>query len=546
MAEQTANMVSDFRIQFQNFFQALTAGKKIFLFSSIAVVLVGLISFVYFSQQETWATLSKGLTQKEAAVITKKLEESQIPYRTTNGLSEILVPIQHLDKVKLDIAGSGLRIDGSIGLEIFDKNTIGATEFQLQVQYKRALEGELKRLIEKIQNIKSAKISLALPKKSLFISQEQKPTAAVLLELEGSLRRLPKKQVNAIVHLVAGSIPNMEITGVRISDQYGNLLSKGVGGLDLNEIIDQNFRHKAQIERRLEMKILNQLESITGGKDRVKVNVAAKVNFDTSEISENIVDPDGSAIISQKITQNKSTGSRSIPVGVPGVTTNSPARKAGASEIANVSESNQKTKQTNYELSKKHIKRKKASGTVERLSVSVLIDGTYKIARDKEQNVKGIPTYEKRSLDELKEIQEVVQTAIGYSAKRGDVVTVKNVRFAKPLFEQEQLQIQKREATRKFITDVLKYGLFGVALILVVLMVIRPMVQRLSMKPEDLDLIMGLPTTIGELEGEELEIPTEKDVGIPPRDKILEIARQDPLKTASQVRTWLRDKKGQS
>ncbi len=544
MAEQAADLVTSFQVQFQNFFQSLNTSKKIFLFSALGSVLVGLFAFVYFSQQVTWSPLISGVTQQDAGNIVRKLEEMNIEYVLQPGGGTILVPANSVDKVRLEIASSGMQMGGIVGLEIFDKKNFGATEFQQRIQYKRGLQGELSRLITQIKSINSARVSLALPEKSLFIDDVKRPTASVVLEMANGQRISPKGVVT-VLNLVSGSIPGMMPEDVRVADQSGNLLSKGLTSQSTSELRDKNYFYQQQVEQRLQQKLVTQLEKITG-KDRVEVRVALRMDFDSSEIEEEVVNPDGSAILSEEVDTENSTGSRSIPVGVPGVTSNSPEVRAGASEVANVSNINKKTKRTNYVNSRKHVKSMKSAGRILRMSASVLLDGHYEYVRDADGEVIGSPVYKPRTIDEMDTIRRTAMQTLGFEQSRGDSIEVRNMKFKKPLVEVEKLKQQQRETTRKFVIDLIRYVLVGVIVVLLVFMVIRPMVQKLSAKPEDLDLLMGLPTTIGELEGEELEIPTEKETGIPPRDKIIEIARQDPLKTATLVRNWLREKKGPS
>ncbi|MDT8446774.1 MAG: flagellar basal-body MS-ring/collar protein FliF [bacterium] len=541
MAEQTVGLVDDFQSQFQNFFASLTTGKKIFLFSSLGGIVLGLIAFVFFSSQITYAPLVSGLKQGDTAKIVQKLDELNVQYVLQPGGGGILVPVDDVDKVRLQIASSGLQMGGLVGFEIFDEANFGATEFQQKVQYKRALEGELARLISLIDIIENAKVSVAIPEQSLFIDEDRRTTASVVVEMAPN-NRLNSKGVNTIVNLVAGAVPDLSMEDVRVSDTSGNLLSK-VGDEDGSEMRNKNFGHQQLVELRLEQKLLSQLEKVTG-KDRVEVRASVEMDFNISEITEDLVDPDLSAVVSEEATNEKATGSRSIPVGVPGVTSNSPEVRAGASEIANVSDLDKRVKRTNYVNSTRHVVKKKAPGEIKRMSVAVLLDGKYEYVRDENGDVVGSPVYKSWSPADLQMIEQIAKQTVGFNNERGDTITVQNIRFTKPLVEQERLKQQKNEATRKFIIDLVRYVLVGLIVIVLVFMVIRPMVMKLSAKPEDLDLLMGLPTTIGELEGEELEIPTEKETGIPPRDKIIEIAKQDPLKTASLVRTWLKEKKG--
>jgi len=542
MAEQTANFIDDFQSQFQSFFQNLTTGKKIFLFSALGGVIIGLIAFVFFTNQATWSPLASGMKQEDMAKVVAKLDEMNVPYTLQPGGNTVMVQAKDVDRVRLQLAGSGLQTGGMVGLELFDKNNFGATEFQQKVQYKRAIEGELARLITQIQSIEEAKVSVAVPEKSLFIDDEQRPTASVVITMAAG-QGIGEKGVLTILNLVSGAVPGMTVDDVRVSDSNGKLLSKGLTDPDGSDLRDKNYFYQLQVEQRLQDSLITQLEKVTG-KDRVEVRVSAKMNFDTTEMTEDLVDPDLSAVLSEESVNEKQTGSRSIPVGVPGVTSNSPEVRAGASEIANVSDSDKRTKRTNYVNSKRHVVKTKASGELLRLSVAVLLDGKYEYVRDESGEVMGEPVYAPWTPEELKVIEDITKQSVGFDGTRGDTITVQNIRFTKPLVEQEKLKQEKAQATRKFIIDLIRYVLVGLIIILLVFMVIRPMVMKLSAKPEDLDLLMGLPTTIGELEGEELEIPTEKETGIPPRDKIIEIARQDPLKTAAMVRTWLKEKKG--
>ena len=542
MAEQTASLFEDFQSQFQSFFQSLSTGKRIFLFSALSGIVIGLIAFVFFTQQATWAPLASGLKQEDMSKIVTKLDELNIRYVLQPGGTSLLVPADQVDRVRLQIAGSGLQMGGVVGLEIFEENNFGATEFQQKVQYKRALEGELSRLITQISSIDTAKVSVALPEKSLFIDDDQRPTASVVINVSGG-QNMKEKAVMTILNLVSGAVPGMTTDDVRVADQRGKLLSKGLTDPDGGDLREKNYFYQQTVEQRLQAKLISQLEKVTG-RDRVEVRIAVKMNFDHLETVEDLVDPDQTAVLSEESLSEKQTGSRSIPVGVPGVTSNSPEVRAGASEIANISDTDKKTKRTNYVNSKIRRVKKIASGNVTQMSVAVLLDGKYEYVRDDSGDVIGEPVYKPWSPEELQTIEDLAKKTVGLDAVRGDTITVQNIRFTKPLVEQEKLKQEKRRATRKFIIDLVRYVLVGLIIILLVFMVIRPMVMKLSAKPEDLDLLMGLPTTIGELEGEELEIPTEKETGIPPRDKIIEIARQDPLKTAAMVRTWLKEKKG--
>ncbi len=537
MAEASA--LQDIRLQFQNFFSSLSLGKRITLMAVLTVVLLGMVALIIVANRETWAPVYSNLDPADAAIIVEKLQENQIPYVLAPGGRTVMVPPELRDQARLTLAKEKVTPGSGIGfMDLFAKPELGETEFQQNVKFRIAQEGELARLISRIQNIKSAKVSLAIPKKTLFEDSREPATASVSLESVGSLT---KSQVDTVIHLVAGAVEGLETRFVKITDQHGTLLSKGFSEDSLSGAMDENYNYKRRFEKELEAKILTQLEPVVG-EDRVKVKVFADIEFDRQTIKEELIDPDQVVVISEQNINENSTGSRSIPVGPAGVSSNLP--EATGREAATVSDFNKQHQTRNSEVSRKHVIKEPAAGQIKGISVSVLLDDKHPAIRDEDGNFLGrenIPW----TTAEKEQIEALVRAAIGFQDNqiRKDRVTVENLSFGKPVEEDLQTQIEETQRTRKFIIDVIRYVALGVAILAMILMVIRPMVQRLSAKPADLDLLMGLPATIGELEGEELEIPTEREAGIPPRDKIVDIARQDPLKTASMVRSWLKEKK---
>ncbi|HKI96944.1 MAG TPA: flagellar basal-body MS-ring/collar protein FliF [bacterium] len=543
MAEERANPVRDVGNQFKAFFDSLSFAKRIILFSVILVVLGGMAALIYVSNRQTWTPLYSNISNEDAATIKEKLDKSQIPTLVGPGGRSILVPANRADEARIDLAREHVTLGGGLGFaDLFvGQSGIGETEFQQQVKYRMALEGELSRLITKIHAVHSAKVTLALPKKSLFIQEEQKPTASVVVDL-ASGAELGRNEVLTIAYLVANSVEGMNKDNVVVVDQTGKLLSRDIANGDMSNNFQDHFAFRRNFEHSLEQKILAQLEPVVGA-GRVKPSVSAELSFDKVRTNEDIYDPDGSVVRSEQTTSENSTGTRSIPVGIPGVASNLPETQAGASEVANVSQINKSSQVRNFETSVKHVVSEPSVGAVKRLSVSVLIDGKYKPITDPNTGQIITTQWEEWSTEEMKQIRNLVKAAVGFNEKRGDTLEVVNIRFNQALEQDVSRQIERTQRNRQFFLDILRYTFLGVLLLAMILFVIRPMVQRLSQKPEDLDLLMGLPATIGELEGEELEIPTEREVGLPARDKIIEIARTDPLATASLVRAWLREKR---
>jgi flagellar M-ring protein FliF len=540
MAEEATQSMRDVVGQFQAFFNSLTLAKRIVLFAVLAVVLAGMVGMIYVANRETWTPLYTNITPEDAAIVKEKLDKSQIPNQVGPGGTSILVATNRVDEARLTLARERVSLGGGLGFaDLFVGQTgLGETEFQQQVKFRIALEGELARLITKIQGIRSAKVTLALPKKTLFLDQEQKPTASVVVDTGGT--QLGRGEVTTVVHLVANAVEGLPKQNVVVVDNAGRLLSRGVtdeGGGNFSD----HFTFRRNMEQSLETRIITQLEPVVG-ENRVMARVAAELEFDKMTVKEQVYDPEGSVVRSEQTTSETSSGTRSIPVGIPGVSSNLPETQAGASEVANVSQLNRTTETRNFENSVKTVVSEPSVGKVKRLSVSVLIDGKYKPILDPSGRI-VTRQYEEWTTQEKQEIERLIKAAVGFNDKRGDTLEVVNLRFSRGQDEDVVRQAEQTQRNREFFLDILRYTFLGVGLLALILFVIRPMVQRLSAKPEDLDLLMGLPATIGELEGEELEIPTEKEVGLPPKDKILEIARSDPLATANLLRSWLREKR---
>jgi flagellar M-ring protein FliF len=543
MAEETLSPASVRGVlgQFQSFFQSLNVARKVAMFSVLAVVLVGMAALVYLANRETWTPLYNNITNEDAAVVKEKLDKAQIPVQIGPGGRSILVPTGRADEARLALAREHVSLGGGLGFaDLFiGQSSLGETEFQQQVKYRMALEGELSRLVAKINNIRSAKVTLALPKKTVFLDQEQKPTASVVVDMAPGTQ-LGRNEVLTVVHLVANSVEGLQKEGVVVVDNQGHLLSRGISDEASGVNFSDHYAFRRSVEQALESKVVSQLESVVG-ENRVQARVAADLDFDKTKLKQEIYDPDASVVRSEQISSESSAGTRSIPVGVPGVTSNLPETQAGASEVANVSQLQRSTETRNYENSLKTVLSEPSLGKLKRLTVSVLIDGKYKPILDASGRT-VTRQYEEWTTAEKQEIEKLIKAAVGFDDKRGDSLEVVNLRFTRGSEEDVSRQVEATQRNREFFLDILRYTFLGVGLLALILFVIRPMVQRLSAKPEDLDLLMGLPATIGELEGEELEIPTEKEVGIPPKEKILEIARQDPLATANTIRSWLKEK----
>jgi len=206
-------------------FVELAPARKLSILIVAGITLSVLAAMVYFANRTEYKVLFSHLSSEDASAILAKLQEKKIPYEITSSGDTILVASEKVSEIRLEMAGSGLPQGGGIGFEIFDQKTLGATEFEQQLNYRRALQGELARTIKGLEEIQSSRVHIALPKESLFVSEEKKPTASVTLKLKPG-RSLSQSQIEGITHLVASSVEGLNAEDVIVVDNKGNILSK--------------------------------------------------------------------------------------------------------------------------------------------------------------------------------------------------------------------------------------------------------------------------------------------------------------------------------
>ncbi len=488
-----------------------TALAVLMIVSIAAVVLL-----IAWAGSPDFQVLYSNLEMEDAGLIVQKLQEMKVPYKTDS--TSILVPADRIYELRLQLAGMGLPRGGGIGYEIFDKTGLGTTEFVQKVNLKRALQGELARTIRSLREVADCRVHLSMPERSIFTSRDETPKASVLLKLRPGVT-LSRSQIQGIVHLVAGSIESLSPDNVTVVDNRGNVLtSSDDGAVSLN---NSQLDYQRSLERDIEERVTNILEPVVG-KDKVKAKASVSVDFTRVEQTLETYDPDGQVVRSkQKLVEQKggtTTG------GIPGVQTNLPNRGTG-STVAGGSGMQRRSETVNYEISKTVSHVVKPSGVIKRLTVAVLVDGTY--TKDEES---GEPRYVPRSEEELKSYEEIVKQAIGYSEERADEVKVINMAFqASPEFNNEPPQ----RDYMKYVMPAARYGTILVISLLLFLFVVRPLLSSLKQAPPARRPAPQALTP--ELGGK--EPPRELPVG----DEILEWARNNPKQAATLIKKWTGD-----
>lgn len=462
--------------------------------SALAGVTVGLIAFFIFLTTRLsspgMALLYGDLEIGDSSQIVSQLEALNVPYALRGDGRQIMVPSDQVLRLRMVMAEEGLPSGGSVGYEIFDdSSTLGSTNFVQSVNYARAMEGELARTIRSLNSVASARVHLVMPKRQLFSRQQQEPSASIVLKIRGA-GRLPSSQVASIQHLVAAAVPKLTPARVSIVDDKGNLLARGNdagdsmmdGGMSSNEM-------RTDYETRLAGKVKEMLERVIGY-GKVRTNLTVDMDFDQIITKSETFDPDGQVIRSINSVEETETESQSDgdePVSVAGNLPDAVGLGGGGgsnSQRANTSEV------INYEISKKVVNHVRRPGTVKRLSIAVLVDGEY------EPGVGDAPpVYKPRTPEEMDKFGKLVRSAIGFDSERGDTVEIINMRFAAPETATVEgmsmpFGLEKQDLIR--LAEVLVLAIVG---ILVVLLVVRPLIDRTFAAPQQRKPQTAAPST---------------------------------------------------
>ena len=426
--------------------------------SIAAVIAIAIISIIYlWVKDDSYSVLFSNLNDKDGGEIISQLDKMNIPYKFSSSGSTILIPEDKVYDTRLRIAQQGLPKGGAVGFELLDKESFGMSQFNEQVNYQRALEGELSRTISIISSINDARVHLAMPKPSLFVRERKFPSASVALTLLPG-RSLSQGQIDAIIHLISSSVPELQADKVTIIDQHGHLLT-GENYRDRNANVAQ-----LEFSERIENSVRERVEKIIIpilGKNNVRVQVNAEVDFSRQESTSEIYDPNSDiakqTIRSKQLTENRQLINSYGIGGVPGALSNQPVPTSSApidedkesNDIADKQQpSNWQSNNTlNYEVNRQVVHSKIPEGRIKRLSVAVLVN--YKLVTNEsennetnesdDENKSSLPTEQWVKLDsnELNDIELLARQAMGFSQLRGDSLTVANLKFTDQEFDEE-------------------------------------------------------------------------------------------------------------
>ncbi|HEV3176061.1 MAG TPA: flagellar basal-body MS-ring/collar protein FliF [Stellaceae bacterium] len=443
----------------------------------VAIVGVGAAMVAFFVFLTTriatpaMSLLYADLDLKDSAQIVQKLDAMTVPYQLRGEGGQILVPADQVARLRMAMAEQGLPRGGSVGYELFDKSdSFGSSTAAQGINQVRALEGELERTIAGLGPVQAARVHLVLPRRDLFARDSQEASASIVVKLRGA-EHLSKGQVAAIQQVVASAVATLKPARVSVVDGAGMLLARG-DGQDANAAGAGAEGFQADYETRVARNVEDMLQRSLGP-GKARVDVRADIDFDRITTSSESFDPDGQVVRStQTVTQNDdSTNGNDQPVTV---TNNLPNGQAAATANGGRTKAARNEETINYEISKTTRSQVREAGDVKRLSVAVLVDGTYATKPD------GTKEYAPRTPEELKQLTTLVRSAIGYNEKRGDTVEVVNLKFAMP---EEPAPVAAPSGFLGFEkADLFRMGetlTLAVVALLVILLVVRPLIFKL-------------------------------------------------------------------
>lgn len=452
--------MNNFFSQIKNFWQSLSIIQKISLPSVFigTLAIIGLL--VFYSSEPEYSVLFTSLKPSDAQKVVEKLKSSQVLYKLSDYGTTISVPNPQVLEMRLQVAGSGVLSGGHVGFDIFDKNNFGATDFSQQVNYQRALEGELARTLESMYEIKSARVHITKMRESVFVDKVEPSKASVMIDL--ATTRISPERTEAIVSLVSSAVEGLSPENIIVTDTQGRLLTGGRSSQNINSLnaLDKLMETRRSLELDISERVVSLLEPITG-EGRVKANVIAEIDFNQVEETQEKYDPKSAVVRAQQLAQEIKS-SPILPIGVAGVRANDPMATPTPTPDPTVVNSNGRSANTTtYEIDKTTKKIIGTGGQLTKISVSVLVD---------EQTTKG-----KRTPEELQKIQELVVAAVGINTTRGDQVAVQMIPFNQTTVV--NVPSTWLEKNRDLVKIGIKYGAIFLVSLLLILMVIRPAIQ---------------------------------------------------------------------
>jgi flagellar M-ring protein FliF len=530
-------------------FNRLPNSRKFGLLVGLAAIIALIVAAAMWIGRPDYRVLYSNLSEQDGGAIVTALQQAGVPYQVAEGGTAVLVSADKVYDARFQLAAQGLPRGGAVGFELMEGQKLGVTQFQEQVNYQRALEGELARSIQSLSPVRAARVHLAIPKPSVFMRERKHPSASVVVHMHSG-RALTAAQVDGIIHIVSSSVPELPVNQVTVVDQSGNLLSGQSAGDPTSGLAPSQREYLRQVEEDYMRRIESILQPLVG-EGNVHAQVTAVLDFaqveETAETFRPNTNPAQTSIRSQQSSESFSGGADQLAQGVPGALSNRPpgaasaplnapqgagARPGQTAATGSTLVSTSKASTINYELDKTIRHEKLPVGTVKRLSAAVVVNHRQVIDQDDKASTKPLST------QEMAQINTLVKEAIGFNGERGDTLNIVNASFT-PIPEAEAAPIWKDPGNIGMVKEIGKNLVLAGLILYLVLGVLRPTLRNLATLPPARERAGEGPAI-----GEAPEVRYGAEVSRKPAyesdlQAAKDIAKQDPRLVANVVKQWV-------
>jgi flagellar M-ring protein FliF len=536
--------IRDSLTQLTEWFSKTSTGQKFAFFSLAGLALAVFVVSLMWALAPKYQYLFTNLDDADASLIVQSLKESRIPYKLVKGGTAVMIPEGNVYETRLSLASQGLPKKGAgDGFALFDETGFSTSEFVQKINYQRALQNELANTVMALEEVDYARVHIALPKESVFI-EDEKPAKASIVVKPGSGRQLTPGQVQGIVYLVAKSVRGLDPENISIVDIRGRVLYEGKQSSQAISLASNYLEMKNAAEQMLQARAQDLLEKILGLEAAI-VKVSADINMDMVKSVHDDYDPEIHVVRSEEL-RNEFQGQEDLAAGIAGTQSNLPTGRGGPGAIPEDSASGKSNVIRNYEIARNQTERIVSPGNITRLTVSVVVDGTYK------SDENGARVFVPRTAEELKDIEEAVRHTVGFSADREDTISVSCMPFSQD--GSDIVALAEQAKRHEILTSLIKPAAFLLIILIVLLFVVRPLMKWLfgSMKvlekaPERNRALPGGEDT-AEIEArdipqlEAMEGMDESRKALFDRRKAIEKNTLSDMETATAVvRAWLQE-----
>jgi flagellar M-ring protein FliF len=520
---------------------SMSMGQQFGLLALVGLIVAVVVVSLMWATAPKYQYLFTDLSESDASLIVQNLKDSRIQYRLTKGGTAIMIPEDKVYETRLNLAAQGLPKGGvGKGFSLFDETNFSTSEFVQKINYQRALQNELANTIMSLEEVEFARVHIAMPKESIFIEDEKPAKASIVIKIKPGMD-MNQAKVQGVVYLVEKSVRGLDSENISIVDIKGRVLYAGKKASDSAALANNQLEFKHSMENMLEDRAQDLLSKIVGPQAAV-VKVSADVNMDMVKSVQDNYDPEIHVVRSEEV-KNQFSGSDKNAQGLAGTPSNLPTGRGGPEAAPSSGGAGGSALVRNYEIGRNQTESIFSPGNIKKLTVSVVVDGTYK--KDKTGNKIFVP----RQAGELKDIENAVKQAVGFNADREDTMSVSCMPFAQ---EDTDMTSLEKEKKMDLLMSILKIVAFLVVMALVLFLVIRPMMKWVTTKSVRVvdhgRLNSASMNEMEQIEGEntpQLEAGAKSEEmkrAVQGKRKAIEsITKNDPNTATAVVKSWLQE-----